>query len=71
MGEAELKIVLHYEVGPEFASRLIRLGDSGLEIVVCPVAEREKFAREMIDAEFVCVTCRGPTVGRLPKQAWR
>lgn len=53
MGEIELKIVLHYEVGPEFASRLMQFGDSGLEIVVCPVAEREKFAREMTDADVL------------------
>jgi phosphoglycerate dehydrogenase-like enzyme len=53
MGEVDLKIVLHYEVGPEFASRLVQFGDSGLEIVVCPVAEREKFTREMIDADVL------------------
>jgi len=53
VGEAKLKIVLHYEVGPEFASRLTQFGDSGLEIVVCPVAEREKFSREMTDADVL------------------
>jgi len=53
VGEIELKIVLHYEVGPEFASRLTQLGDSGLEVVVCPVAERERFAREMTDADVL------------------
>ena len=53
MGEEELKIVLHYEVGPDFASRLTQLADSGLEIVICPVAEREKFAREIADADVL------------------
>jgi len=53
MGEIKLKIVLHYEVGPEFASRLTLLGDSGLEIVICPVAERERFRLEMSDAEVL------------------
>jgi phosphoglycerate dehydrogenase-like enzyme len=53
VGERELKIVLHYEVGPEFASRLTQLGDTGLEIVICPVAGREKFAREIADADVL------------------
>ena len=53
MGEIGLKIVLHYEVGPEFAERLGRLGESGLEIVVCPVADAARFASEMRDAEVL------------------
>jgi phosphoglycerate dehydrogenase-like enzyme len=53
VGEVEVKIVLHYEVGPELASRLAQLGEAGLEIVICPVAERERFAREMSDADVL------------------
>jgi phosphoglycerate dehydrogenase-like enzyme len=53
VGEVEVKIVLHYGVGPEFASRLAQLGEAGLEIVICPVAERERFAREMSDADVL------------------
>ncbi len=40
-------------MGSEFASRLVDLGDSGLEVVVCPVADCEKFAREMRDADVL------------------
>ena len=29
-----MKVVLHYEVGPEFASRLAELGEAGLELLV-------------------------------------
>lgn len=53
MGETELKIVLHYDVGPRFASRLAQLRDSGLEIAICPVAQHARFAREMSDAEVL------------------
>lgn len=53
IGGIVLKIVLHYDVGPDFASRLVQFGDSGLEIVVCPVVERERFAREMSDADVL------------------
>ena len=53
VGNTELKIVLHYEVGSEFVSRLEQLADSGLEIAVCPVVGRERFAREMSDADVL------------------
>lgn len=48
-----LKIVLHYDVGPEFALRLGRLEETGLEIAVCPVADRDRFALEMRDADVL------------------
>lgn len=49
----DLKIVLHYKVGPALASKLARLVEIGLRVVVCPVADPERFRHEMSDADVL------------------
>jgi phosphoglycerate dehydrogenase-like enzyme len=53
LGDGDLKIVLHYEVGSEFKARLEPLRDSGLDVVVCPVSDAERFSHEMRDADVL------------------
>lgn len=48
-----MKIVYHYGAGPEFRARLADLSESGLEVAVCPVEDREGFAGHMRDAEVL------------------
>ncbi|MEE9416820.1 MAG: 2-hydroxyacid dehydrogenase [Acidimicrobiales bacterium] len=48
-----MKVVFHYDAGPELAVRLAGLGSQGLEVAVCPVDDRENFARHMADAEVI------------------
>lgn len=48
-----MNIVLHYSAGPEFAARLAGLADQGLSVVVCPEADRTRFAALMVDAEVI------------------
>lgn len=49
----DLKIVLHYKVGPALASKLARLVEIGLRVVICPVADPERFRHEMSDADVL------------------
>lgn len=48
-----MRIVFQYDAGPELAGRLSELSRSGLEVAICPVADREGFARCMRDAEVL------------------
>lgn len=48
-----MKVVFQYDAGSEFATRLAELRDSGLEVAICPVADRDGFARQMRDAEVL------------------
>ncbi|MBW2293422.1 MAG: 2-hydroxyacid dehydrogenase [Deltaproteobacteria bacterium] len=48
-----MKIVYHYDAGPELRARLAGLAESGLDISVCPVEDRDGFARQMRDAEVL------------------
>lgn len=45
-----MKIVFHYDAGPGLRSRLTNLSMSDLDVVVCPVKDRPRFARHMQDA---------------------
>ena len=42
-----MKVVFHYDASPGLAADLSGLADSGLEVTVVPVADREGFARAM------------------------
>jgi phosphoglycerate dehydrogenase-like enzyme len=46
-----VKVVFHYDAGPELRARLSNLAESGLNVAVCPVADHEGFARRMREAE--------------------
>ena len=48
-----MKIVYQYDAGPALRERLASLAESGLHVSVCPVADREGFARAMQDAEVL------------------
>ena len=48
-----MKVVFHYDAGPELAARLADLSDSGLEVAICPVEDRAAFAEHMRDAEVL------------------
>jgi len=48
-----VKIVYHYDAGPELRARLAALSESGLEVSVCPVSDWEGFARQMREAEVL------------------
>jgi phosphoglycerate dehydrogenase-like enzyme len=48
-----MKIVFHYDAGPGFQQRLAELAGSGLDVAVCPVSDREGFARYMREAEVL------------------
>ena len=48
-----VKIVFHYDAGPALRVRLATLAESGLDVSVCPVGDREGFARHMRDAEVL------------------
>ena len=48
-----MKIVYQYDAGPVLRERLASLAESGLQVSVCPVADRKGFARAMQDAEVL------------------
>ena len=48
-----MKVVFHYDAGPELRARLVQLAEVGLDVSVCPVADREGFARQMRAAEVL------------------
>jgi phosphoglycerate dehydrogenase-like enzyme len=48
-----MKVVLQYDAGPDLAARLADLSGEGLDVVVCPVENREDFAHHMLDAEVL------------------
>ena len=48
-----MKVVFHYDAGPDLRARLAGLARSGLDVSVCPVANREGFARQMSDAKVL------------------
>jgi phosphoglycerate dehydrogenase-like enzyme len=50
---SSMKVVFHYDAGSQLAARLSELNDSGLDVVVCPVADRENFDRHMHDADVL------------------
>ena len=48
-----MKVVFHYDAGRDLAARLAGLLDSGLEVTVCPVRDRDTFAQHMREAEVL------------------
>ena len=48
-----MKIVYQYDAAPGFRARLAELSESGLDVAVCPVADRQGFTRHMRDAEVL------------------
>jgi phosphoglycerate dehydrogenase-like enzyme len=48
-----MKVVLQYDAGPALTARLADLSDEGLDVVVCPIEDREVFARYMHDADVL------------------
>ena len=48
-----MKVVYHYDAGPELRARMAGLAESGLDVRVCPVEDREGFARQMRDAQVL------------------
>jgi phosphoglycerate dehydrogenase-like enzyme len=48
-----MKVVLHYDAGPELRTRLLELSKSRVDVAVCPVPDRESFARHMREAEVL------------------
>ena len=48
-----MKVVLHYDAGPELRARLLDLSKSGFDVAVCPVRDWESFARHMREAEVL------------------
>ena len=53
MGKASVKIVYQYDASPDLRKQLAELSKSGLDVVVCPVADRDFFAENMRDAEVL------------------
>ena len=50
---AEIKVVLHYDIGPEFAGRLNALAAQGLRVATCGERDDGRFARLMSEAEVL------------------
>ncbi len=48
-----MKVVFHYDAGPALAASLRELSTEGLDIVVCPVDDRDRFRHHMADAEVL------------------
>ena len=48
-----MKVVFHYDAGPELGQRLEELARVGIDVVVCPVGDREGFQRHMDDADVL------------------
>lgn len=48
-----MKVVLQYDAGPDLAARLAELSAEGVDVVVCPVGDREEFARQMHDTDVL------------------
>lgn len=58
-----MKIVFHYDAGPELQKRLAGLAQTGLDVSGCPVKNREAFAREMRNAEVLWHVLEPVTAG--------
>ena len=48
-----MKVVLQYDAGTDLTARLAELSADGLDVVVCPVQDRDAFARHMSDADVL------------------
>ena len=48
-----MRVVFHYDAGPELARRLAELSDDGLDIAVCPAADDARFRALMTDADVL------------------
>jgi len=48
-----MKVVFQYDAGPALQSKLSDLSESAIDVVVCPVEDRETFATHMLDAEVL------------------